>query len=399
MSALERALALAEQRVSTFREVKRQADSPASRSRTQGPRFVPATDEFTPLAMYIQNASEDRRGLALLLDEDALVQDFVRHGAGHRRETLLVVNSLGMTRHGSRTRTAQIKVPFSRTLRYLSAAFPEETVEARVADLADSSILWTNLITLLCMILGAGALVEQVRASTRHRALLARQREFTTRVTHELRTPLAGIRVMAENLADGAFRDSAHRTEMAERIIDEADRLTARVDKILQVSRKVVVPKMEVLDLEEVCLELLEVWFPRYQEAGIELTADFEPAEPVLGHHDSLVSAIDNLLDNALKYRRTDVDSAVWFNLRDLGDWTVVEVLDNGLGVPREDREEIFEHFVRVEGDNRGLAGGTGLGLAQVAKIAENHKGSVRCEEGVDGGSRFVLQLPVPKGS
>jgi two-component system sensor histidine kinase AdeS len=76
----------------------------------------------------------------------------------------------------------------------------------------------------------------------------------------------------------------------------------------------------------------------------------------------------------------------------------IVEVVDNGLGVPPKLRKEIFQEFVRVEGPNRGLAGGHGLGLAQVARTAAAHGGDVVCTEGLDGGARFSLRLAAAKG-
>jgi signal transduction histidine kinase len=349
-----------------------------------------------PMVLYVVPPSlPGEAGIALMLDRRKLIEDFLERSAGVYREQLAVTDITQRVILGPRdTSDLAVTTTFQRTMPGISVGLPEPYVARRVAILSDSGVFWNKLITVLCAMLGAGALVAQVRAEQRHRVLLQRQREFTTRVTHELKTPLAGIRVMAENLAMGAFRDDHHRTEMEERIVDEADRLTARVEEILRVARDEALPDPEPVDLEEILMELLDAWIPRYQQSRVTLVADFDVTDPVMGLYDALRDAIGCLLDNALKYRREGIESKVWLYLRASGRWVDVEVVDNGLGVPREHRRDIFEAFVRVEGDNRGKAGGHGLGLAQVARVAKNHRGSVRCEDGVDGGSRFVLRIP-----
>jgi signal transduction histidine kinase len=126
----------------------------------------------------------------------------------------------------------------------------------------------------------------------------------------------------------------------------------------------------------------------------VGFAADLHPTDEVVGDMETLRDAISCLLDNALKYRREDRAAHVWMKLEQTGRWVVVSVTDDGLGVPKEMRKSVFNQFVRVEGDNRGKAGGHGLGLAQVAQIARAHGGVARCEEGVDGGARFSLRLP-----
>jgi len=182
---------------------------------------------------------------------------------------------------------------------------------------------------------------------------------------------------------------------LAERSVDEADRLTARVNEVRALSRTRELPTDQVFDVEEPMLDLVEQWAPRYDQAGVRFLADLAPVDPIKGDPVAIRDAVACLLDNALKYRREDIDSAVWLNVREDGQHIEIEVLDNGIGVPRDQRKAIFERFVRVEGPNRGKAGGHGLGLGQVQDIVRKHHGTVRCETGVDGGSRFVVRLPV----
>lgn len=397
-STLQEKVLMAERRVVGFRELETLQRLPLARTATStsGARFEGRHTGDDPFALYISPASMGQPGVAVLIDQISLVEDFLRHGAGRFRDHLSVVDLTGRVVQGPRVSSGlAVEVSFAGTMRYLRVGLSEDVVNRRVAALADRGVFWTKLITVLCALLGAGALIAQGRAEQRHRMLLQRQREFTTRVTHELKTPLAGIRVMAENIAMGAYRDDAQRNTMVERIVDEADRLTERVEEILRVARDKDLPEPELVDLEEVLLDLLQTWGPRYEGVGIQLSADFDVVDEVMAVHDALRDAVGCLLDNALKYRREDRDSLVWLNLRDRGSTAEIEVVDNGLGVPREHRTAIFEPYVRVEGDNRGKSGGHGLGLAQVARTMERHGGTVRCEEGVDGGARFVLRLPI----
>ena len=148
------------------------------------------------------------------------------------------------------------------------------------------------------------------------------------------------------------------------------------------------------LKAAEAALAAIDQWGPRLEAAGVGFAADLHPTDEVLGDFDALRDALSCLLDNALKYRREDSSAHVWLKLFQEGRFVELSVTDNGLGVPTDMRRSIFERFVRVEGDNRGRSGGHGLGLSQVAEIARAHRGRVVCEEGIEGGSRFVLRLP-----
>jgi signal transduction histidine kinase len=181
---------------------------------------------------------------------------------------------------------------------------------------------------------------------------------------------------------------------MARRIFQEAQRLGQRVDDVLAVVRERSIPQPVAFDPEEPLMEAVERWGPRLDDAGVELHVDVDVAPQVLGDASAVRDAVGCLLDNALKYRREDrPDPTVWLNLKADGRDAIIEVIDNGIGVPTGMRKRIFDKFVRVEGPNRGMAGGHGLGLAQVAEVARLHRGRVDCSDGIEGGSRFVLRL------
>ncbi len=384
----------AERRVRAFRELEERIVPLVPRpNTTEFPQ--PIYDQYSARPYILWYGWEGRTGVALQLEQHLLVEDFLANKSVARlRPWLVVTDNGGTVVAGDPRARLAITVPFRGVLGHLRVGLDEDAVEATATHLK-AQWLVPAAILVLCAVLGFTALAFQIRASRQQIELLKRQREFTTRVTHELKTPLAGIRVMAENLELGAYRDEDQRRDMAARIVAEADRLTARVEEILDAARARTIPRPETFDPEEAAYEAIDQWGPRLEAAGMELRADLHPTAEVLGDPRALRDAIGCLLDNALKYRRADRDDArVELRLDQRGDTVRIEVADNGIGVPPAMRDAIFDRFVRVEGPNRGLAGGYGLGLAQVAEIVAAHRGRVWCEEGPEGGARFVIELP-----
>lgn len=383
----------ADRRVAAYREISDRILVQTPRAGTSElPQVIFDQYSNTPFLLYF--GFERDHGVALQLERDRLVDDFLGSKSVARFQRWLVVTdaSDNVVAGSRRPGDVAIRVPFRSLLTQLRVGLREGAID----ELTRDGQWITQLgVVILCAFLGLFALVVQILASRQQQELLTRQREFTTRVTHELKTPLAGIRVMAENLELGAFRDQNQLAEMAGRIVAEADRLTARVEEVLDAARQRTIPQPEPFDPEESLLEAIDHWGPRLENVGVQLLADLEPTSEVLGDVDALRDAVGCLLDNALKYRDRDRDDPrVELSLRQRKRKVIIEVRDNGMGVPPDKRKAIFERFVRVEGPNRGLAGGYGLGLAQVAQIAAALKGQIRCEAGIDGGASFVLELP-----
>jgi signal transduction histidine kinase len=404
---------LSTRRVAAWREVQEKLVTASPES---GPlvshRLV--RDQFSddPYLLYYGWHADGRRGAALQLEDKPLLREVLAHPAlsafrahvaiyrgqafldGARRGGALALSvplgqtfpelQIGLRASALTERTSRIEDVF-RNLFVVSLVFPFASLIAFVA-------LWAQVQAQQAQLRAAA---DEARAQEEQRRLLQRQRDFSTRVTHELKTPLAGIKVMAENLEMGAYRDQTHLADLAGRILQEADRLTQRIDEVLALTRERRVPDPRPVDIEEALLDAVEPWEPRYQAANLTLEVDLAPTSPVLGDAQALRDAVSCLLDNALKYRRPDGERGqVALRARQAGRRVQIVVEDDGLGVPVEMREAIFQRFVRVEGPNRGLAGGHGLGLAQVAEIVEQHRGTVRCEASAWGGARFVLDLP-----
>ena len=238
--------------------------------------------------------------------------------------------------------------------------------------------------------LGALVVIEDV---TERRRLEAVRRDFVANVSHELKTPVGAIGLLAETLASEDDRGVALR--LAERMQHEAFRVGRTIDDLLELSRIEVEADVErgTVPLSAVVSEAVD----RVREAADQRQIDLDVEEPparltVTGDRRQLVSALFNLLENAVKY--SDVGEAVRVRSRTDGPWVELSVEDHGVGIPDRDRDRIFERFYRVDRARSRDTGGTGLGLAIVRHIATNHAGDVRVDSREGEGSTFTLRLP-----
>lgn len=238
---------------------------------------------------------------------------------------------------------------------------------------------------------GAVAIVEDV---SELRRLEAVRRDFVANVSHELKTPLGALSLLAETLE--GEDDPAVVAMLTARIGAEARRFSRIVDDLLDLSRiesggtgaLVPVPLAAVVD--EAGQGLAEAAAAR----GIELT--IAPAQEdlwVLANRRDLASAIANLIDNAIKY--SEPGGPVQVRTGQEGPMGFVQVSDKGIGIPKRDQERIFERFYRVDRARSRSTGGTGLGLAIVRHVAAYHGGEVRVQSAEGEGSTFTLRVPL----
>jgi two-component system sensor histidine kinase SenX3 len=238
--------------------------------------------------------------------------------------------------------------------------------------------------------LGALVVIEDLSERNRHESV---RREFVENIGQELKRPVGALGLLAETLA--AEDDPAVVARLSRRLQNEAQRVTRVVDDLMLLSR------MEGEDQpgpEPVPVHLIVAQAAERVRAAAqdkEMTVNFgEPAQrlAILGDRRQLVSAVFNLLDNAVKY--SPAGSVVEVRGRQDGSWVEVSVRDRGIGIPEADLEHIFERFYRVEGARARHLGGTGLGLSIVRHVVGNHGGEVRVESVEGEGSTFVLRLP-----
>ena len=257
-------------------------------------------------------------------------------------------------------------------------------------------------ITLSCVV-GPGQEVSGVVAVlhdiTREKEIAKMKTDFVSNVSHELKTPLSSIKAYVEMLVDGEAQDDATRREFYEIISTETDRLHRLIENILNISRiesGVVKVVREPTSLTAVAKQVLDVASPQAKSKSIQLIDQLAPMyHQVEADRDMIYQALLNLVANALKYTPNDGRVAVSVSADERRGVVVCEVSDTGMGIPSEDLPHIFDKFFRVLA-NKGMAKGTGLGLALVKHIVETvHDGKLSVISEAGKGSTFGFELPI----
>jgi two-component system sensor histidine kinase SenX3 len=242
---------------------------------------------------------------------------------------------------------------------------------------------------------GALVVIDDV---TERRRLEAVRRDFVANISHELKTPVGAIGLLAETVLDE--HDPAVSRRLAERMLHEAHRVGRTIDDLLDLSR---IEAEEPHPKEPVPVHLVIAQaIERARSAAEQRGTPIEVVEPakhltVLGDRRQLVSAVYNLLENATKY--SEHGSPIEVVTRVEGGNIEIDVRDHGLGIPTRDLERVFERFYRVDRARSRETGGTGLGLAIVRHVAGNHDGEVRVASREGEGSTFTLSLPAGPGA
>jgi two-component system sensor histidine kinase SenX3 len=241
--------------------------------------------------------------------------------------------------------------------------------------------------------LGVIAVIEDV---SERRRLEEVRRDFVANVSHELKTPMGALGLLAETLLAETEPEISQR--LAQRIHTEAFRISRIIDDLLDLTRieSEEAPPREPVLINLVMAEAAERVRAAADQRGVEVALE-EPDPPiaVLGDRRQLTSAVYNLLENAVKfsYEGGTVECRGWCP----GDDVFISVRDKGIGIPARDLERIFERFYRVDHGRSRSTGGTGLGLAIVRHVAQNHHGTVRVDSREGEGATFTLQLPLQR--
>jgi len=221
-------------------------------------------------------------------------------------------------------------------------------------------------------------------------------RRFSADASHELRTPLTIMRVELESLGEEAALNHAMREKIAS-ILEETERMGKMVEGLLAISRLETgeaVINVSRLDLGALVAATVEQIDPIAQEKGVAVTCESEARVEVAGDRFRLQQIVVNLVDNAIKY--SPAGGRIAIHTRAVNEEAVLEVLDDGPGIPAEALPHVFDRFFRADSVRTHGVNGTGLGLSIVRSICLAHGGSVVAANRPDGGCQITVRLPIP---
>jgi len=241
-----------------------------------------------------------------------------------------------------------------------------------------------------------------IRDETTRRATERMRRDFATNVSHELKTPLAGLSLLAQTLAGTVREDPEQAAKFVAQLSSEIGRLTELTNDLLTLSRleepeTALQTAFEPVDLGHLAAEVADEARPLAEAKHHELDIDAPTGIKVMGDEIALRTLIRNLLDNAVRYTEPGGTIRVGVSVQEgqggLGR-AVLTFTDNGVGIPLADQQRIFERFYRVDKARSRETGGTGLGLSIVRHVAQRHGGSVEVQSTLGVGSTFTVRLP-----
>ena len=255
-------------------------------------------------------------------------------------------------------------------------AAPARHVTARVAPLGSHLVL---------------ALVED---RTRERRVEAVRRDFVANVSHELKTPVGAIKLLAEAVSDASDDPEAVK-RFAGRMLTESDRLSRLVQQIIELSRLQADDPLETptaVSIDDVIGIAVDTSAIDADSKRIDIVTGGTPGLEVFGNEEQVTAAVANLVANAVSY--SAVDSTVLVTTKSDEGSVEISVVDQGIGIPSDEIDRIFERFYRVDPARHRSTGGTGLGLSIVKHVAATHGGDIRVWSVEGQGSTFTLTLP-----
>ncbi len=238
-------------------------------------------------------------------------------------------------------------------------------------------------------------------ASERERAQLDRQRvELTAAISHDLRTPLASVRAMAEALAEGVVEEETERDRyyaLIQREIERMDRMIGDLFDLAQIDAGALRLEKRRLSLREIVAEVVEGMRPQAERSGIDLgfEADSEPLPEIELDGDRFERAVSNLVRNAIQH--TQEGGQIRASIRREDGWLALDVKDNGEGFDSSQAQQVWNRFYRADKarGRKGSGDGAGLGLSIVRGFVEAHGGQVVASSAPGQGATFTVRLPV----
>lgn len=355
----------------------------------QGRRYVVVA--WHDIGRIVREALPTLSSDAALIAHEPSAAPAPRTGAPSR---VNVVDEEGRIIYGPPLRTGEftVGVRFPTTLYNWRVQVSPQASEELASRVQNRRLLEITMVSLSAIVIVAGA-IAMVLVAEKERRVSALKSEFVANVSHELKTPLALVRMFAEMLQSGRVQSDAKRQEYLDIIVRESERLSALIENVLDFARLERGRESYEFtegDVGDAVTRAANVLRYRAEREGVALVVEVEENLPRARIDERAIQlAVINLVDNALKYA-PDGEEIVVRARRDRSDGSVrVDVVDRGPGVPAEDRSRIFERFVRLA-SSRGSGHpvrGSGIGLALVKHIAESHGGRawVESESGTTG--------------
>jgi two-component system phosphate regulon sensor histidine kinase PhoR len=373
------------------------------------------------LVSYWQRTSEGRRYIVIAwhdigrIVKDTLPELFTETalpGQAAAPSRLNVVDEQGRIIYGPPLRSGEftVGVKFPTTLYNWRLQVSPAASEELAQSVQNRKTLELVLVTLSCVVILAGV-ITILLAVERERRLNALKTDFVANVSHELKTPLALVRMFGEMLQSGRVASDEKRKEYLDIIVNESERLSNLIENVLDFAR---VERGRGAydfalasgdDVGRVVARAAQVLRYRAERENVRLEVDVKDDLPECRIDErALQLALINLIDNAIKYGksgREDDPATVCVSAAREGETVLIRVADDGPGIARGEHERIFERFVRGKAAQGASDGnpvrGSGIGLALVKHIAESHGGTAHVESEPGRGSTFVLVLPAAK--
>ena len=357
-------------------------------------------DELSPLLRKIahQNSTieEQLKEARQKQEEFRIITDNMSEGfiVIDNQMKILTYNAAALKLFGAEQKTPENILALSRSKPFRDAIYKsldgehsqaEMTTDERVYSIISNPVYNTEQ-----EVIGAVIVVIDITEISRREQL---RREFTSNVSHELKTPLTSISGFAEIMKSGGT-DEATVIDFSRSIYDEAQRLISLVSDIIKLSELddgSIEYEPETVDLYTLSLEIASRLSPQAQEKKIHFTVNGEKAE-ITGVRKILDEIIFNLCDNAVKYNRSGGDVKV--SVKNSADTVTVTVSDTGIGIPTVQQDRVFERFYRVDKARSKSIGGTGLGLSIVKHGVMYHNAQISLESKENEGTTVVINFP-----
>jgi len=274
---------------------------------------------------------------------------------------------------------------------FLCIYFPEQR-----SDLFKSTafLIFPSILLTLIII---GIFIVTLQIILRQKKISQIKNDFINNMTHELKTPISTISLASQMLRDSSvIRTPTTIDHISGVIFDESERLTNQVEKVLQMAvfnEGKLKLKFSEIDINKLVDTISSNFEIRVSTENGTLNTELSAENPTIkGDEVHISNVIFNLLDNALKYRKGNPQ--IELSTENKNGWVVVQVKDNGIGIPKEHQNQIFERFYRVPTGNIHNVKGFGLGLSYVKRIVEDHSGKIKVESTLGKGTRFRIFFP-----